>query len=156
MNHTAVVPANFILDEFLGTIRTFPQSFENIGTYQFIIEACVFFQDDEKNCAPSNTFTVKIRDSCYNPDRVNIVSTGFQNFLRAAQEYTDSLNLQLEMGGPSSWPWTVSLENDLNMPGLCGTITYELLTDTYLPQTLVQFNDSPDNSADNFFFAPTI
>lgn len=42
------------------------------------------------------------------------------------------------------------------MPGLCGTITYELLTDTYSPQSLVQFLDSPDNSLDNLYFAPTI
>lgn len=122
---TAFFPADFYIDPVFDQIYTNPMDVMNVGTYEFIIEACVSVQFITEICGPSVPFTVTIKDSCLTTEIVQIVAAPIYTVMQAAQLQMDELNLQEEMG-IFGWPWTDTLSLQLGEPNKCGVIQVEL------------------------------
>ena len=88
---------------------------------------------------PDSQFSIEVRDPCTEGD---IVTAGWQYVLKARQLETDSADLSVAIpfsGGV--WPWYSSTEMDMDKPGICGPINYEITYENGDPQELVRFVD---------------
>jgi len=96
---------------------------EEVGVYTFEIIACVEVDFVTSVCAPSNTFTVTILDSCLKTQITQIITMPIYKVMQAAQLDTDSINLYAEMtdfSGMSGWPWTDTVSLQTFTPNKCG------------------------------------
>lgn len=84
-------------------------------TVQFITEIC----------APSNTFTVRVKDSCYSTKVTQVISAPIYTVMQEPQKGSEQIFLQQEMG-IWGWPWTDTLSLQLNEPNKCGFIVYSI------------------------------
>lgn len=155
---TAIIPADFTINDGSQMIEVDPQLIENVGIYTFVIEACVEIQFGEQyNCAESSSFTVEIMDSCLKTEIVQILSTPIFDIMQAAQLYTDSINL-VDAMGITGWQWTDTLSLQLGEQDKCGRLSYEVVNFNGLPTDLVTLyiDEFGDVTQDYLLFAPTL
>ena len=90
------------------------------------------------NTLPDSQFTLTVRDPCIEG---TIVSSDWDKLLTARQLTEDRTDLSIAIpakGG--SWPWYSSVAYDINIPGVCGSIKYEISYENGNDQDLVRFS----------------
>ena len=82
---------------------------------------------------------IEVKDPCKEGD---IVSSSWDYELKARQLETDSADLSVDIPISNGvWPWYSNVEMDMEKPGICGPIEYEITYENGDPQRLVRFVD---------------
>ena len=65
LDSSAETPVDFVLD-FGGYIQTNPKTYENLGSYRFVVRSCIDIDNGATPpmCADSQEWTVQITDPC--------------------------------------------------------------------------------------------
>jgi len=117
------------------------------------MEACIEVQGEEvcqyPNTLPDSQFMIEIKDPC---TEGNIVSATWDYELKAHQLESDTADLSVDIpfsGGV--WPWYSNVEMNMQKPGICGPIEYDITYENGDPQELVRFADK-----DTLLFEPLL
>jgi len=142
ISSTATTPT-FVGFDQNGNIGAAPGSLDNIGSYNFILHACIMVGED-KFCnapSPSSQFTISIEDPCVTGD---VMTFGWTEPLQARQLTEDTLNLSTQIpldtaGGV--WPWYSQVNMDVGA-SVCGPIDITVTYQDGNPQDMVTFVDT--------------
>lgn len=146
------VPANF-QHPAAGVIEVNPKVYGNLGTYYFVIRACVDVDGGitAPICANSPEFAVQITDPCTSTE---LITAPITTMMRQPILQTESLSMTFEMG--NGWPWIDTIDADISNSiygsGLCGQIEYAVRTSDNQLTDLVFF----DPVTERLEFAPQL